>query len=86
MHSDNDYILDLSIAPADESIVGNRKSKIENRKSLYLSIYFKCCRVYAPIYRNRGGTAYAGHCPRCHGRIAVPIGPGGSSARIFQAE
>ena len=83
MPSDNDYILDLSTSPAppaDESLA------IEKSKSAYLSIYFKCCRVYAPIYRNRASTAYAGHCPRCHARITIPIGPTGSSARIFQAE
>ena len=82
-----DYILDLSanVAPSIE----NRKSKIENkggRKSTYLSVHFKCCNVYAPIYRNRAGTAYSGHCPKCQRLATIRIGPNGSSARIFQAE
>ena len=78
-----DYILDLSTAPAP---IENPKSKIENQKSRYLSIYFRCCNVYAPIYKNAAGTAYAGHCPRCHRPATIAIGPNGSASRIFQAE
>ncbi|MCL2647614.1 MAG: hypothetical protein FWD61_11505 [Phycisphaerales bacterium] len=90
-HSDShDYILDLSASPAGDSpTIENQKSKMggdENQKSSYLSIYFKCCHVYAPIYRNRARTAYSGHCPRCNRLATIPISPTGSSARIFQAE
>ena len=75
-----DYILDLSTSPP------NASSPIEKRKSTYLSIFFKCCHVYSSIYRNRAGTAYSGHCPRCKRLATVAIGPNGSSARIFEAE
>jgi hypothetical protein len=83
-----DYILELSgmenapAAPSSET----RNSKIENPPLAFLSIHFKCCNVYAPIYKNKTSTAYAGHCPRCQRPASIPISPTGTRARIFQAE
>ena len=51
----------------------------------FVDIYFECCRVYARLYRNVDGTAYAGNCPRCCARLSLPIGPGGTGQRIFRA-
>jgi hypothetical protein len=81
-----DYILDLSSsqAPAQPPIE-NRKSKIENSRVEYLSIHFRCCSVYAPIYKNAANTAYTGHCPRCHRPAQVQISPTGSPSRVFEA-
>jgi hypothetical protein len=84
-----DYILDLttSLPPeSSDSPIENQKSKIENPRAPYLSIHFRCCNVYAPIYKNAAATAYAGHCPRCQRPATIPIGPGGTKSRIFQAE
>ena len=82
-----DYILDLSTSPANDSTpIENPKSEIENPPRPFLSIHFKCCHVYAAIYRNAAGTAYSGHCPRCQRLATIPIGEGGSTSRIFQAE
>jgi len=86
-----DYVLDLSTNPAPPSApskqIGNRKSAIGNPPPVsFLSIHFKCCHIYAPIYKNAAGTAYAGHCPRCRRPTSIPISPTGSAARIFQAE
>lgn len=52
----------------------------------YVSVYFRCCRVYARVYLNAKETAYAGHCPRCCRRLEVRIDPYGSDDRIFEAE
>lgn len=51
----------------------------------FLGVMFECCRVYARIYRNKEGTSYVGHCPRCMRRLTIPIGPGGSANRFFTA-
>ncbi|HUO11113.1 MAG TPA: hypothetical protein VM008_22625 [Phycisphaerae bacterium] len=82
-----DYILDLSTNPTPAQPtppIENRKSKIENKID-FLSIHFRCCHVYAPIYKNAAGTAYSGHCPRCHRPAEIAISPTGSPARIFEA-
>jgi len=52
----------------------------------YLGIYFRCCRIYYRIYKNRSGTAYEGCCPRCRRRISIKIGAGGTTERFFVAQ
>jgi hypothetical protein len=80
-----DYILDLSNNPTPaQPPIKNQKPKIENKVE-FLSIHFKCCNVYAPIYKNAAATAYAGHCPRCHRPAQIQISPTGSPSRIFEA-
>ncbi len=51
----------------------------------YLSVHFRCCRVYARVYLNARGNAYAGHCPRCCRKIDIRIDPYGVDDRIFEA-
>jgi len=81
-----DYVLDLSTAPAPSPATAPAEStSAPAPKSAYLSIHFRCCGVYAPIYRNREKTAYVGHCPRCARKAEIAIGPGGSTSRIFEA-
>ena len=54
-------------------------------KKAFLGIRFACCRSYARVYRRVDGTAYEGACPRCGKRVRVPIGPGGTGQRFFNA-
>jgi len=49
----------------------------------YLSVLFACCSVYQRIYRNAGGTAYAGRCPKCGKPVKFAVGSGGTDARQF---
>jgi len=52
----------------------------------WLAMKWKCCGAYSRIYRNRAGSAYEGRCPKCAKHVRVPIGPGGTSQRFFEAE
>jgi hypothetical protein len=49
-------------------------------------MHFKCCNIYCRIYRNKAQDAYEGACPKCHKRVKLPIGSGGTSNRFFEAK
>ena len=49
----------------------------------FLSLWFSCAALYARATRDRDGSAYVGHCPRCGKQARFPIGPGGTDARAF---
>ncbi|GMV92685.1 MAG: hypothetical protein AMXMBFR82_24630 [Candidatus Hydrogenedentota bacterium] len=51
----------------------------------FIGIHFECCGVYARIYLNKKGDAYAGHCPKCAAPIRVKAAPGGSKNRFWSA-
>jgi hypothetical protein len=51
----------------------------------FVGILFRCCGVYARIYRDAQGRAYCGACPKCAAPVRLRIGPGGTSARFFEA-
>ncbi len=76
-----DYILELGgkVVQAD-----NEDEKAKRRRP-FICVYFDCCGVYNRVYRNRGGVAYEGRCPRCLRKVSVRIGPEGTNARFFKA-
>ncbi|MCG3137293.1 MAG: hypothetical protein HJJLKODD_01136 [Phycisphaerae bacterium] len=80
MSDEADYILDIEglkeSEPSSGSPAGSRR---------WLGIQFHCCRVYQRIYRNAAGNAYVGRCPKCLREISIPIGPGGTPSRFFEA-
>ena len=49
-------------------------------------VLFKCCNVYTRIYLNEQGDKFLGWCPRCAAKLELTISPGGSDAKIFEAE
>jgi len=64
----------------------NQKQSPDQEKKKFLGIYFRCCNVYARIYRNKAGTAYEGSCPNCHRKAMVQIGDKGTNTRFFIAD
>lgn len=81
MNDPRDYKLDISSLPQDtDSSDAKRTSKP------FLMVHFKCCGVYQRIYRNREGTRYEGHCPRCARAVRFQVGEGGTDARAFSVE
>lgn len=95
MSEDADYILDighLADRGADNagaaprcSAAGSASASGGGGGQPWLSVHWKCCGAYSRIYRNRQGTAYVGHCPRCGKPVRAQIGPGGTAARFFEA-
>ena len=77
-----DYHLDID--GLDESARSPSSPAESDTSRKWVGIHFDCCGVYQRVYRNRDGSAYQGSCPRCRTPVAVPIGPGGTSARIFR--
>lgn len=83
MADDPSYILDLEGLADQPDQPDRREAGLQARP--WIGIQFECCAVYTRIYRNRQGSAYEGHCPRCSRPIRVAIGPGGTSNRMFRA-
>jgi hypothetical protein len=73
-----DYKLDISGL--------NPKDQPKSTRQPFLSIHFACCGVYCRVYRNREGTAYVGHCPKCARPIRFTVGQGGTDQRFFVVE
>lgn len=52
----------------------------------WIGILFRCCSVYARIYRDPAQPVYRGCCPRCGAQVTARVGPGGTSQRLFSAQ
>ncbi len=84
MSEDEGYILDLSgLAGRPEDNAPGREAQAVGRP--WIGVHFECCGVYTRIYRNREGTAYEGHCPRCTRLVRIRVGAGGTNHRMFRA-
>jgi len=79
-----DYILELGGKTVDDSPPASSR-RTAGGGPPWISMLWRCCSVYSRVYRNRQGTAYEGHCPKCARPVRVKIGPGGTSARCFEA-
>lgn len=67
-------------------IMAEEKQEKNEKKTKYLGIMFNCCNAYGRIYKNKEGTAYAGHCPKCLRQLRIPVGEGGTDTRFFNAQ
>lgn len=52
----------------------------------WIGVFFRCCGVYARIYRAPDDPSYQGRCPRCRAEVRANVGPGGTSQRIFETQ
>ena len=71
--------LDLASPVAAQAIVPERRTEADR----YLGVRFECCGVYSRVYRNKTGSAYVGHCPKCAARVQFDVSPDGSDSRFF---
>lgn len=78
-----DYILELGGREVNDTSPSASANSLRGRP--WLAVQWKCCGVYSRVYRNRAGTAYDGRCPRCGRPVHVSVGPGGTTARFFEA-
>ena len=54
-------------------------------KRKFLGIQYVNCGMYGRIYKNKDGSAYVGHCPRCGAAVRIGINPSeGTSSRFFR--
>ena len=85
MADEQDYILEIQGLPGDQA-AGDGSGPDTDAGRTWIGMQFGCCGVYTRIYRNREGTAYVGHCPRCARLVRVRIGPDGTHHRMFLAQ
>jgi len=52
----------------------------------FLMIWFRCCAAYGRLNKSPDGTQYTGRCPKCLAKLEVPVGEGGTSRRMFEAQ
>lgn len=50
----------------------------------FLRLWFSCAGTYARATIDPSGASYVGRCPKCSKSITFPIGPGGTSQRVFE--
>ncbi len=90
MRDEPAYYLGIKGVPDEaDALVGGAQASGEGLGLLgrrWVGVRFDCCSVYTRLYRNRGGTAYVGCCPRCARSVKIKVGPGGTDCRFFAAE
>ncbi|MCK6485554.1 MAG: hypothetical protein L6R00_15605 [Phycisphaerae bacterium] len=83
MREPQDGFIDVRIGAPDERDASPDSAGPQRR---WIGIYFACCGVYARVYRDPHESCYRGACPRCRRSVQVPVGPHGTSQRLFRAE
>lgn len=57
-----------------------------NKTKPFISVYFKCCKVYQRIYLNKTGEKFVGWCPKCTRKVTAVVSPDGTTDTTFVAE
>jgi hypothetical protein len=56
------------------------------RDRFWVSVMFRCCRVYQRVYFRAGAVTAVGRCPRCLQIVRFEIREDGTDGRFFTAE
>lgn len=78
-----DYILEIGSLKQEPPAMDVHNTSLAGRP--WLAVHWRCCNVYTRVYRNRGGDAYPGRCPRCGRTVRIRVAPDGTDARFFEA-
>lgn len=58
----------------------------DREKRDFVGIHFKCCNVYARVYKAKEGDRYVGFCPKCGKKVRLLVGSDGVDDRFFTAK
>jgi len=57
----------------------------QGKKRQFLGVHYVNCGIYGRVYKNKGGVAYVGCCPRCMTPIRIGINSKeGTDCRFFR--
>jgi len=55
-------------------------------KGRFIGVRLDCAGAYVRCYPDPQGKEYRGRCPKCLKALRFPIGPSGTSARLFAGD
>jgi hypothetical protein len=88
MTAPKDQSFQARLQRLNERLQGRRDptpdSPLSHDSAKWLGIHFRCCNVYARIYRSPDGRRYEGQCPGCGAPVHARVGQGGTSRRFFE--
>ena len=76
-----------AFVPAGSPVSGDGSATSEVRGTdarPTIGVYFACSNRYVRVRRNAAGDGYLARCPTCAKTMAVRVGEGGSSQRMFR--
>lgn len=73
----------MSSQQASTNEHGGGQNQVQGRP--WIGVRFTCAGAYVRSYRVPDAACYVARCPRCGMTCRFPVGPGGTSSRLFDA-